>query len=127
MSFQESFKNLGLIIDQDLRFVEHINRCLQKGYGSLKVIYQNRSILDRHVKSVLCEQLVLSQLSYCDVVYGPCLRSLEIRRIQKLQNSCLRLIFGIRKYSRISHTLKLNNWLNMYNRRYLHSATLFFK
>lgn len=75
---------------------------------------------------MLCEQLVLSQVNYCDTIYGPCLRHSEARRIQRLQNSCLRLIYGIRKYDRISHTLKLNNWLNMHNRRYLHTATLFF-
>lgn len=75
---------------------------------------------------MLCESLVLSQLHYCDTVYGPCLNSLDINRIQKLQNSCLRLIFGVRKYEHISHTLKQVNWLNMKNRRYLHSACQFY-
>lgn len=109
-----------------MRFAEHVNRCLQRAYINLKLIYQNRSVLNRRVKSMLCEQLVLSQVNYGDAIYGPCLRGSEVRRIQKLQNSCLRLIFGIRKYSRISYTLKLNNWLHMHNRRYLHAATLFF-
>ena len=76
---------------------------------------------------MLCESLVLSQVNYCDTIYGPCLRQVDAQRVQRLQNSCLRLIHGVRKYESISHTFKLSNWLNMYNRRFLHSACLFFK
>ena len=75
---------------------------------------------------MLCESLVLSQFNYCDVIYGPCIKSTEVRRIQKMQNSCLRLIHGIRKFDRITHTLYQTKWLNMCNRRKLHSATIFF-
>lgn len=122
----EHVKNLGLIMDQDLRFSSHISKCLQKAYLNLRFVYQNRMYFNRNIKKILCESLVLAQLNYCDVVYGSCLNSIDKKRIQKLQNSCLRLIFGIRKYEHISHTFKTIKWLNMQNRRYLHSACLYF-
>lgn len=125
--FKTCLKNLGLLLDHDLRFTDHISRCLQKAYLNLRLIYSQRSLLDRKTKIMLCESLVLSHLNFCDVVYDPCLLSTDIYRIQKLQNSCLRLIFGIRKFDHISHTFKEVNWLSMRQRRYLHSATLFFK
>lgn len=127
ITFYNSVKNLGMLVDKDLRFTKHISTCLQKAYLMLRFIYQNRQHLSRQHKIMLCESLVLSKLNYGDAVYGPCLNSVDIFRIQKLQNSCLRLIFGIRKFDRISHTLHTAKWLNMKNRRFLHSAALFSK
>ena len=66
-------------------------------------------------------------MNHCDSVYGPCLDSTDARRIQKLQNSCLRLIYGIRRRYRISHKLRNITWLNMYNRWQLHMTCLFLK
>ena len=113
-------------MDKDLRFSEHVSKGLQKAYLNLKFIYNNREFCSRKHKAMLCESLVLSQLNG-DVVYGPCLSAVDANRIEKVQNSCLRLIFGIRKFERISHTLQLAGWLNMKNRRLLHSMVLFFK
>lgn len=127
IKFQDKVKNLGLCIDTDLRFSSHVSVCLQRAYANLKIIYQNRHILDRGIKSLLCDSLVLSQMNYCDVVYDPCLSRNDINRIQKLQNCCLRLIFGIRKFEHIRHTFKENNWINMRNRRYFHSVCFFIK
>jgi len=122
---QSTTKNLGVIIDKNLRFKDHVTRCIQRAYGNLKLIYSQRHSLTVEVKKLLCETLVLSQFNYADVVYGPCLDAFDVYRIQKVQNSCLRLIFGIRKYDRISHTLAKIKWLNMSNRRTLHSLCLF--
>lgn len=122
---KDKVKSLGVIIDTDLRFKENTNKLLQKGYSSLKLIYSNRHFLPQKTKILLCETLVLSTLNYADSLYGPCLDSIYINKVQKLQNSCLRLIYGIRRNQRISHKLKEINWLNMKNRRLHHSACLF--
>lgn len=69
---------------------------------------------------MLCDLLVLSHFNYCDFIYGQCLDLNDKNRIQKVQNSCLRLIFGLRKFDHISHKLCEVKWLNMDNRRKLH-------
>lgn len=122
IEFKEEVRNLGLVMDSGLRFSSHVNKCLQRAYCGLKMIYQIRYLLTQKTKSILCGHLVLSQFTYCDTVYGSCLTAADAGRIQRMQNSCLRLIFGIRKYQRISHTLKVNRWLNMQHRRFLHAA-----
>lgn len=76
---------------------------------------------------MLCESLVLSNFNYCDYLYGPCLDQLEKDRIQKVQNNCLRLMFGLRKYDHISYTFREVNWLNMSSRRTLHLGTFLIK
>lgn len=123
----DTSKSLGLIIDSDLRFHEHITDKLKKAYSALKLIYNQRKYLSKDIKKVLCDSLVLSNFNHCDVVYGPYLDQVDFRRIQKVQNSCLRLIFGIRRRNRISHKLKDIGWLNMFNRRKMHTISMSYK
>lgn len=125
ITFQSCVKNLGLHMDSDLRFSQHVSNKVKSAYGRLKMLYPYRHFLDKRTKTLLCDSLVLSQFSYCDAVYGPCITRYDSDRIQRVQNSCLRLIHGIRKFQHISHTLQLSGWLNMRGRRYVHSACLF--
>nr|CAI5828517.1 unnamed protein product [Callosobruchus analis] len=91
------------------------------------MIYQSRNFLSRDVKRNICETLVLSKFNFCDTVYGPSIDSIDTRRIQVVQNACLRLIWGIRRRQHISHKLKDTGWLNMSQRRFLHSACMYQK
>lgn len=115
-------KNLGLIIDTELRFKKHINLCIKRAMVNLKRIYSCKELLNKKTKQLLCDLLVLSHFSYCDVVYGPCLDVVTSRRIQLVQNACTRLICGVRRREHISHKIKEINWLNMINRRLLHAS-----
>ncbi|VEN44264.1 unnamed protein product [Callosobruchus maculatus] len=120
-----SARNLGLIIDNNFRFNSHISKCVQKAYANLKMLYPHRHLLSQLLKIRLTDALVLSNFNYCDVIYNPCLEINTSDRIQKVQKSCLRFIYGIRKYDKVSHKLKDANWLNMKSRRILHSVVLF--
>lgn len=123
----EHAKNLGVTFDTCLRFRIHINNCIRSAYMNLKLIYNNRFFLNQKTKTILCESLVLSKFNFSDAVYGPCIFAEDSRRIQVIQNSCLRLIFGIRRRQHISYKLNETGWLNMSRRRLLHSACLFKK
>lgn len=91
----------------------------------MRLLYPHRSYLSTKIKSILCETIILSQFSYCSSVYSFCLDAAYRSKIQKVQNSCLRFIFGIRKYHHVSHKLEELRWLNMQNRFILQSSTLF--
>lgn len=120
LPFVDSAKNLGLIIDTDLRFKEHVKKLMQKSFYSLKLLYSNRHILNFKLRIKLCDSLVLSHFNYCDFIYGPCLDVTDKNRIQKVQNTCCRLIYGLRKYDRVSQKINDINWLRMDNRRLHH-------
>lgn len=123
--FRSCVKNLGLHIDNDLRFTEHVSQAVKRAYAGLKLLYTNRHVFDKNTKTLLCNSLVLSHFNYCDVIYGPCLTAFDSNRVQKVQNSCLRLIHGIRKFQHISHAFELSEWLRMSDRRYIHSACMY--
>ena len=55
-------KNLGLIIDLDIRFKERIKNCIKKAFSKLKNIYTSRKLLDKQTLLLLCNSLVLSIL-----------------------------------------------------------------
>lgn len=118
-------RNLGVIFDENLRFKKHISNCVQNAYCKLKMLYRARHLLSQKLKVMLCNCLVLSYFNYCDILYGPCLDFSDIRKVQKVQNSCLRFVYGIRRGQRVSHKLKVSNWLNMAARRKLHAACFF--
>lgn len=120
-------KNLGIILSTDLRFEKHIDSLIQRAFVTIKLLYGNRRLLSTNIKKTLCDALILSIFNYGDVIYGPNLTSQYRQKIQKVQNSCLRLIYGIRRNQRISYKLQEAGWLNMGNRRSLHSAILYHK
>ncbi|KAF2893916.1 hypothetical protein ILUMI_12259 [Ignelater luminosus] len=90
-------KNLGVTLDAHLKFKMHVNSLIQKAYTKLKYLFFNRFVLSNKSRVMLCEALVLSQFNYCDVVYGPCLEQKDRLRIQRVQNSCLKFIYGKRE------------------------------
>ena len=120
-------KNLGVVFSTDMRFREHVTRSIQSAYAAIKAIYPSRHCLSQSIKTRLCDSLVLSRFNFGDVVYGPCLTARDRARIQRIQNACMRLIFSIRKYDRISHKLQDLGWLNVQNRRTLHAYVIFHK
>ena len=127
LNISHSAKNLGLYIDQNLRFTDHVNKCIRRAYGNLKLIYGCSYILDHKSKILLCNSLVLSHFNYGDVIFHPCLTKLDELRIQRVQNACIRFIFGIKKFDHVSHKFGQLNWLSMKERRILHSCCLYQK
>lgn len=123
----DNVKNLGLIMDTSLKFSQHVTHICRKSYSNLKLLYGNKTLLNWKSKILLCEALILSHLNYADVIYGPCLTTLDNQRLQRIQNSCIRFIFNLRKYDHISHKLKEIGWLDIQKRRILHSCVLFNK
>lgn len=117
---KRTVKSLGLTIDNQLKFAENTNILLRKSFFKLKILYSNRHILSRRLRRMLVESLVLSNFNYCNYVYGPFLNVCEQRKIQKVQNSCVRFIFGLRKYDHISLQFRELSWLDMLHRRKLH-------
>lgn len=114
-------------MDNTFRYSNHISKCIKRSYASLKLIYPHRRYLPTDVKLMLCSALVLSQFCYLSQVYAPCLTVRDKTRIQRVQNSCLRLAYGVRKYQRISHKRKEAGWLSMDDRFLLASACLYHK
>lgn len=100
--------NLGLIIDNNLKFTSNVNFMLQKVYLKIKLIYTQRHLLTKKIKILICHSLAHSQFNHCDYIYGPCLTVRDVQRIQSMQNamqnSCVRHVFGIKEIDSVPHS-----------------------
>lgn len=119
--------DLGFMLDNSFRYREQINKYIKNAYLNLKMLYPHRSVLNYTVKTRLCDALVLSHFAYCSTIYNPAIDQIAECRVQRIQNSCLRYIFGIRKYEHISHKLPKCGWLDMKRRRELQALCVYYK
>ena len=116
-------KNLGVIFDQFFSWQNHVNKIISSAYFKLRQVYRFKNFLSQESKVSVCETYVLCHLNYCDSVFYNITEFLK-HKIQKVQNTCVRFIFSLRKYDHISSSLKSLDMLNMEDRRTLHGLTL---
>tara|TARA_B110000196_G_scaffold300609_1_gene294106 strand:- start:3 stop:1169 length:1167 start_codon:yes stop_codon:yes gene_type:complete len=124
----KNLKNLGVVFDENMTWIKHVNKTICKAYGSLRSLYRFKKFLTEDSKKSLCDSLVLSHFDYCDSLMLN-MSNAVATKIQKVQNACVRFIFNLRKFDRehISPYLVKLGWLNMESRRNLHALTLMYK
>ena len=123
---KDNVKNLGVLFDENMFWTNHINTTVGKAYGRLKQAYKFRKFLSLESRLNLVETYILSLFNYGDVLFQNISGRLS-NKIQRVQNSCMRFIFGLRKYDHISWCYEQNKTLNMENRRKLHALILMHK
>ena len=123
---KDDVKNLGMLFDTNMFWTNHINTMVGKAYGRLKQAYKFKKFLSFESRLKLVETYVLSLFNYGDVLLLNISGRLS-NKIQRVQNSCMRFVFGIRKFDHISHCYEKDKTLNMENRRKLHALILMHK
>ena len=124
IEWKDEVKNLGLYMDKALTFNGHVNKICQRAFFRLTLIYEFKNYLPVHTKKVLVDSLVLSIPAYLDYVYRPYLTSFNGYRIQKIQNSCVRYVRGLRYRDHVSqHIVELFQF-KMAQRSFIHLACL---
>lgn len=119
-------RNLGVIMDSELRFEKHITECVRNCFYRLKVLYRIRDCLSVDLRISLSESLVLSKLNYADAVYGPRLFARTEKLIQRVHNACARFCFRIPPRAHVTPYINEAKLIKMSGRRQLHLAVLLF-
>ena len=115
-----------MLFDEGFNWEPHTNLKIRSAYAKLKNFYSLKKSLSVKTKARLVECYVLSQLNYCNMVTQAVTAELK-NKIQKVQNACIRFIFGLRKYDHITQYLTKLDTLNMENRVKSHALTLLHK
>jgi len=68
---KESYKGLGVIIDEKLTFRDHIHDKINKAYAMLGIIHRNFKYLKINSFVLLYKRMVRSHLDYCSSVWVP--------------------------------------------------------
>ena len=116
ISWVKSAKNLGVIIDDNLSWNEHINSTVNKIWNILRQLKFNDKFLDRGLRRELVGSLVFPIIDYCCAVFTDLDDNLN-SQLQRALNSCVRFIYKLRYDTHISPFLNELGWLNIQNRR----------
>jgi hypothetical protein len=106
-------KSLGVLFDEYLTFEDHVNNIIKCTNIHLRNLQVIASKLNYELKRQLIHCLIFSKLDYCNgVLYN--LPEYLIKKLQKVQNSCVRFLFGykaIGKWGHVSPFLKEAHFL----------------
>ena len=101
-------KLLRVYIDSNLKWGFHISSILKSCYATLRTLRKIRNFTDFKLRKHLVQTLILSKISYCDVVFYP-LPKFLLARLQRLQFAMASFV-TCKYVNNISTILDLN-WL----------------
>ena len=88
-----SIKLLGINIDDQLKFNEHISVLCSKAAMQLNALSRLQKYMGKSEKEAIINSFILSNFNYCPLVWH--FSSCEsIRKIEKIQKRCLRIILN---------------------------------
>ena len=106
----KSARNIGAILDNELRMVEQVNSISRSCYASLYSLARVRKYLTEDAVKTLVHAFVTNRLdNFNSLLTG--LPSCIINRLQLIQNSAARLITRTKKHDHITGVLQALHWL----------------
>ncbi len=105
-----SVRNLGVIFDDQLTFIEHIVKTARLCRFALHNIRKIRPFLTQHAAQLLVQALVISRLDYCNALLAG-LPSNTIKPLQMIQNAAARLFFNEPKRAHFTPLFISLHWL----------------
>ena len=94
----DSLKILGVTIDNNINFNEHINNVCDKASQRVGVIMRLRNLIPTTAKLVLLKSAILPYLTYCYLVWHFC-RASDTQRLERIQERELRAVYKDTKSS----------------------------
>ena len=86
------YKLLGVCIDNNIRFDEHISSISKKSAQRVGVLMRLKNLIPTQTKLELYKATVLPYLTYCHLIWHFC-RASGSRRLERIQERALRAIY----------------------------------
>ncbi len=103
-------KNLGVILDSNLSFENHISNVTKTAFFHLRNSVKLRNMLPVSDSEKLVHAFMTSRLDYCNALLAGCPAS-SINKLQIVQNAAARVLTRSRKYDHITPILQSLHWL----------------
>ena len=124
--FKSTIKNLGVIIDSNLSFDQHVDATCKSAQFHIRALRHIRGLLSTEVARCVAASIVGSRLDYCNgLLFGA--TSKNLRKLQIVQNTAARVVTMGRKRDHIGPVLRDLHWLPVKERITLKLATTVFK
>lgn len=126
ISWVDSTKNLGLVIDNNVNFSEQVNNVRKGSFAVLKSLYKFKYDMKQETKLLLVKALIYPKIEYCSSVYYYHLTGYNRQRLQRIQNACVRFVCCVPFGEHISPYLERLGEINVFQRvTYLYSLFLY--
>ena len=125
----KSAKNLGVTMDCNLTYDEHVTQLTSKCIRSLCQINRVKYLFDRRTRTlitIILNSLVFSKSLYCSSVWANTTKK-NIELLQTVQNFAARIVSGTRKFDHVTPILKQLQWLPIIEQLTVRDATMVFK
>ena len=107
---ESSIRSLGVTLDRKLSFDQHVNNTCRLCYHHIRALRHIRESLPEEViKTVACSVIGI-RLDYCNALLAGMSKS-NFNKLQRLQNTLVRVVLRQRKYDHITPVLKELHWL----------------
>ena len=103
-------KILGIHLDRNLTLEKQVNKVCQQCYIRLRKLYAVKRFIDIKQRKELVSCFISPCLDYCNIIYTRLDKQL-IQKLQKFQNSAVKFVFGLSKYSSLNSALNKLHWL----------------
>ena len=117
-------KFLGMWIDQNLNWNEHLSKLKTKVKRNLTLLKIGQKHLNTHTKKMLYYAQIYSHLSYGLILWGNMVSNTQLTTIQKLQNQAIRLVDSSQHNIECSYKnlgiMKLHEAIKMENCKMMH-------
>ena len=126
INIEKSNKHLGIILDEELTFAEHVREAIikaKRGIGIIRFLskYASRDILDQMYKL-----FVRPHLDYGDIIYHDQSMPLS-RKLESTQYQAALAVSGAWKGTNMDRLLEELGWETLSNRRWYRRLCLFYK
>ena len=118
--------NLGVTLDSNMSFAPHISSTLSQGYSLIRNIAGIRKYISREHLKTLVNSIIIAKLDNCNSLFIG-ISAYEAGRLRKFQNSCARLIYGMKSRDHVSGILQELHWLPCEARTYFKILCYVFK
>ena len=122
----QSAKDLGVKLDPNLTFDDHITATVSECIARLAQINWVKHCVDKSTLLTVIHALVFSKMYYCSNVWANTTNK-NVRKLQAVQNFACRIVSGAKKYDHVSPLLKSLSWLPVKNQLYYRQAIMSFK
>lgn len=121
--FSSVAKYLGVYLDSSLDFVSHINHITSECYMYIRKIKSIRKYLSQHECEILVHAFISSRVDLCNALFFGLPKS-TLLKLQRIQNSAVRIIYNLKKRDSVKHYLKSLHWLDI-EQRIVYKTLLF--
>jgi hypothetical protein len=118
----DSIKSLGLTIDSELTWNEHLNQLSKKCNSTLYSLYPIQKMLNRANRNICIQSYIFSQIRYMSIIWGLASNKL-IKPIDTIIHRCARFVLDLHKYDNTTDAMANDlKWLNARNMHYVELA-----